>query len=120
MNQPQRILYLVLAIVVGMALVDTLLPWATSHEGETSMVASLIFALCAFAWVKADAQARNMKPPAGSALLAALIIPIGVPVYLFRALGARRGAWGSLKFFGFLFAVVVVYVGVSYVLILLQ
>ena len=120
MGQPQRILYLVLAIVVGSALVDTLLPWATTHVAETSMIESVIFGLCAFAWVKADAQARNIKSPAGSALLAALIIPIGVPVYLFRAFGARRGAWSSLKFFGFMFSAVVVYLGVSYSLSVLQ
>ena len=114
MAQPQRVLWTVIAIVVMMALFDTLLPWAATHAGEASTIESVILAFCAFAWVKADAQAREIEPPAGSALLAALIIPIGVPVYLFRALGVRRGAWSSLKAFGFIFCVAAIYVGVSY------
>jgi ABC-type transport system involved in cytochrome c biogenesis permease component len=119
MDQPQRILYLVIAIVMGMALVDTLLPWATTQVGAMNMIESLILGLCAFAWVRADAQARSIEPPPGSALLAALMIPIGVPVYLFRALGARRGAWSSLKALGFIFSVAVIYFGVSYAAALL-
>ena len=119
MDQPQRVLCLVIAIVIGMALVDTLLPWATTHEGAMNMIGSLILGFCAFAWVKADAQARRIKSPPGSPLLAALTIPIGVPVYLFRALGARRGAWSSLKALGFIFSVTVIYFGVSYAVALL-
>jgi len=119
MDQPHRILYLVIAIVIGMALVETLLPWATTHVGAMNMIGSLIFGFCAFAWVKADAHARSIKPPPGSALLAALIIPIGVPVYLFRALGARHGAWSSLKALGFIFSAAVIYFGVSYAVALL-
>ena len=115
MGQPQRVLWLVIGIVIVMAFVDTLLPWATTHTGEANFIGSAVLALCAFAWVRADAQARDIKPPRGSALLAALIIPIGVPVYLFRALGIRRGAWGSLKALGFMICVVLVYVGVAYV-----
>jgi hypothetical protein len=114
MDQPQRILYLVIAIVIGMALVDTHLPWATTHIGAMNLIGSLILGLCAFAWVKADARARGIEPPPGSPFLAALIIPIGVPVYLFRALGARRGAWSSLKALGFIFSALVIYIGVSY------
>jgi hypothetical protein len=119
MGQPRRILYLVIAIVIGMAFVDMLLPWATAHEGAMNVISSLIFALCAFAWVKADAEARGIEPPFGSALMAALMIPIGVPVYLFRALGARRGAWSSLKAFGFIVFAGAIYFGVSYAIALL-
>jgi hypothetical protein len=114
MAKPHRVLCIVIAIVVMMALIDTLVPWAATHVGEASMIESVILAFCAFAWVKADAQARDTQPPVGSALLAALIIPIGVPLYLFRALGARRGAWSSLKAFGFIFCVASIYVGVAY------
>lgn len=115
MNRPQRILCMVIGIVIAMALFDTLVPWGWSHPGAVNVVGSLILGLCAFAWVKADAQARDITPPVGSALFAALLIPIGVPVYLFRALGARQGAWSSLKAYGFLFCAVVTYLGVSYV-----
>jgi hypothetical protein len=119
MDQPRRILYLVIAIVIGMAFVDTLVPWATIHEGAMNVISSLIFSLCAFAWVKADAQARGIEPPLGSALFAALMIPIGVPVYLFRTLGARHGAWSSLKAFGFIFLAGGIYFGVCYAVELL-
>ena len=114
MAQPHRVLCAVIVIVFRMALIDTLLPWAATHVGEASMIESVILGLCAFAWVKADARARELKPPVGSALLAALIIPIGVPVYLFRALGVRRGALSSLKAFGFILCAAAIYVGVSY------
>jgi|SRR6185503_1537359 len=114
MAQPQRVLWIVIAIVVVMALIDTLLPWAVTHVGEASMIESVILGFCAFSWVKADARAREIKTPGGSALLAALIIPIGVPVYLFRALGARRGAWSSLKAFGFIFCAAAIYICVAY------
>src|SRR5690606_29000061 len=98
-RQPTRILIVVVLLVALFAFKDAL--WPTT-DGGWDFIMALAFAICAFAWVKADAAARQIEPPAGSALLAALIIPIGIPVYLLRALGFRRGSWATLKAFGFI------------------
>lgn len=114
MTRVTSILVAFLGITVALALIDTLWLPVSAGPGSFDFVASLSYAFCAFAWVKADAEARAIEAPRGAALLAALMIPVGVPVYLFRALGARRGAWATLKAFGFMAVLLAAYLVVSY------
>jgi hypothetical protein len=113
MTGPRRILCVVLCIVVAMAILDSLLFSSAQSPGPLDLVWSLAFSICTFAWVKADCREREAKVPAGSALLAAAIIPLGVPIYLFRALGMRRGLWGSLKALGFIAVAALLYMGIA-------
>ena len=50
----------------------------------------IIGALC-YAWCRAEAWERGKLSPGRSALWAGLLPIIGVPVYLFRTRGAKRG-----------------------------
>ena len=114
MNRPNIILLVVLGATVLLALVETSFPLLMGIPPAFDIVASVFYSVCAFAWVRADAGNRNIRPPAGSALLAALAIPIGVPVYFFRVLGFRQGLWGTVKMLGFLLCMVATYGVVSY------
>ena len=106
-------MFVALGLMVAMALFDTLVSSPMTNPGALDLVWGLGLAFCAFAWVKADARERNIDAPAGSALLAALIIPVGVPIYLFRALGLRRGLFGSLKALGFMAIAVLTYLAIA-------
>lgn len=112
--QRTRILICAAAIALLLAVIDALWPEVVD-AGTLDLVVAVAFGICAFAWVKADAAARKIEPPAGSALLAGLVIPVGVPVYLFRALGFRRGLWAASKALGFMLAVAIGYVLVLYI-----
>jgi hypothetical protein len=113
MGRTTRILAAAIAIAVILAL--TVIFWpAAAYSHALDLPASVAFGVCAFIWVKAHANARQVEPPPGVALLAGFIFPVGVPVYLFRALGFRRGLWATLKAAGFMVAVVLVYVSVVY------
>jgi hypothetical protein len=120
MTRPSRILIAVLGITIVLAVADTLVPGTTMDPRVLDIVASTSFAICAFAWVKADARERQREHPPGSALLAALIIPIGIPLYFFRAFGARRGFLATAKFLGFLVVLVGTYFSVTHVVDLLR
>jgi hypothetical protein len=113
MIRPAHILAAAVTIAVLLAVIDVF--WSTATPGALDLLASFAFAVCAFTWVKADARARQIRPPAGAALLAGLIIPVGVPMYLFSVLGFRRGLWATVKALGFILAVGLVYVSVAYV-----
>ena len=113
MNAPTRILALSLGLVVLLALIDALQP-TLAASGALDLPAAAVFAACAFAWVRADARERRIEAPKGSALLAALVIPIGVPVYLFRTLGFKRGSWATLKAIAFFGGAMLTYLAASY------
>lgn len=113
MTRPHRVLYVALGLMVAMAFFDSLVSLRATLAGQASIAWALALGFCAFAWVVADARERKIEPPAGSALIAALIIPVGVPIYLFRALGVRRGFVSSLKAIGFMVIAVAAYAGVT-------
>ena len=114
MNRSTVILAIPLGVMALLALADTLMPTANGSR-EVDLAASVVVALCAFVWVRVDARARNIEAPIGSALLAGLIIPIGVPVYFFRALGAREGLRATLKASGYFAVALATYLAVGYV-----
>jgi hypothetical protein len=114
MSPSARILVAVLGVVVLLACIDRLWPTVIETDALDLLVAA-IFAVCAFAWVKVDARARKIEAPRGAALLAGLVIPVGVPIYLLRALGLRRGSLAILRFLGFVLVLLAAYLSVSYV-----
>ena len=66
-----------------MGFVDALL--LRGSKGSSPLV--LIYAFCLatiiYNWCKVDAASRNVKPPAGISILAAFLLPVGMPVYFF-------------------------------------
>jgi hypothetical protein len=56
----------------------------------------VVGAMC-FLWCKAHARNAGMKPPSGSALLCGLVAPVGIPLYLLRSQGWRKGWPRALK-----------------------
>jgi len=50
-----------------------------------AVIHSFVILVLVFFWCKADAAARQIPLPVGAAFLAALIPPVGVPIYFFRA-----------------------------------
>lgn len=87
------------SFVLGMAVVwgiTGLMEPHTANAGqpmnEIGFVQMIAWAILLFGWVKAHARANGVEPPAGSSIFAALLPPLGVPYYAFRAFGARGGA----------------------------
>jgi hypothetical protein len=109
MTRPHLVLCITLGAIVAMALFDSLVLWSTTHASSVDLVSGVVLAACAFAWVTAGARERKIGSRGGSALLAALIIPVGIPVYLFRTRGFRRGFLSSLKAFGFMAIAIAIY-----------
>jgi apolipoprotein N-acyltransferase len=66
----------------------TLSPVGTAH--------TLVMAVLLFAWCKADAAARGIRPPPAAPLLVALIAIVGVPYYFFRVLPTARAALAAI------------------------
>src|SRR5262245_32942860 len=54
-------------------------------QNEVSLIHTFVLAILLFAWCKAHAAARGITPPTAAPLLVAVIAPIGLPYYLFRA-----------------------------------
>lgn len=87
------------AFVLGMAAVwgiTGLIEPHTLNAGEPmsaiGLVQVIVTAVLIFGWVKAHAQSHATTPPTGAPIFAALLPPLGVPYYAFRAFGPRAGA----------------------------
>ena len=53
-----------------------------------------------FAWCKADAVHRGIRPPIGAPVLCAFVPPLGLPYYFFRTRPWRSALLGLLKALG--------------------
>ncbi len=79
----------------------TLSPVGTAH--------TLVMAVLLFAWCRADAAARGIRPPPAAPLLVALMAIVGVPYYFFKVLPAARALVAIGKALLFLLLLLVVY-----------
>jgi hypothetical protein len=72
---------------------------------EVGFVQMIVWAILLFGWVKSHAREKGIAPPPGASILAAILPPVGVPYYAFRAFGAREGSkltgWALLAFLAF-------------------
>jgi hypothetical protein len=66
-------------------IVDSVLPTDNEIFTTSWIVHTLVLSVLLFAWCKTHASVRGMSPPPGAPLLVALIAPIGLPYYFFRA-----------------------------------
>jgi hypothetical protein len=110
------ILLLVLAatFLIG-GILEPFLPHPGQPFNEASAIHSFVIAVLVFAWCKAHAAQRNTAPPSGSVLVAAILPPIGVPLYFFRSMPWRQASIATLKAIGYLFVVAALFQGGYYV-----
>ncbi len=87
------------AFVIGMVavwgatgLIEPHAPNAGQPFNEIGFIQIIAWAVLLFGWVKAHARSKQIEPPAGAALFAALLPPLGVPYYAYRGFGLRRGS----------------------------
>lgn len=60
-----------------------------------------LFSALIYRWCFAYAEERGIEPPFGASILAAFLVPIGVPIYFFRLLPFFAAGWATLKAVGF-------------------
>ena len=80
-----------------------------SGLGPTYGIHTLIFSILLFLWCKEHAKLNNLKLPSNSAILVALLPPIGVPVYFYRAFGIKKCIIGT-----FLAVILIVFFSLLY------
>ena len=93
---------LLLLFFVATWLVAGLLePFAPSYgrefHNEVSLVHTFVLAVVLFAWCRAHAVTHGVELPKGARLLVALLPPVGLPYYFFRAFPARVAATKTAK-----------------------
>jgi hypothetical protein len=82
-----------MAVVWGLTgLIEPHTPNAGQPMNAIGFIQIIVWAILLFGWVKAHARASSVALPAGAAVFAALLPPLGVPYYAFRAFGTRGGA----------------------------
>ena len=83
---------LVLAFIATWPIAGFLEPFTPSYGSSVTEVwfpHVIALGILTFAWCKAHAASRGQTPPVFAAPLAGLFWPVGVPLYLFRALPCR-------------------------------
>jgi hypothetical protein len=69
---------------------------------------AIIIAILIFVWCRLHAKVHDVQEKA-FACFTALLPPVGVPLYLFRAFGIKGGLIGTLKSLGFFLIVALLY-----------
>ena len=108
---------LVLAFMATWPIAGFLEPWTPSFGQpitEVWLPHALALALIAFAWCRAHAESRGRIPPAYAAPIAGLAWPIGIPLYLFRALPCRAALLAFAKACGVFVVCALLYAGGLY------
>ncbi len=73
-------------------LIEPHTPNAGQPFNEIGFFQMIVWAILLFGWVKAHAQTKQIEPPTGAPLFAALLPPLGVPYYAYRGFGLRQGS----------------------------
>ena len=93
--------WLLVLLVATWPVAGLLEPFAPSYgeqvHNEVSLVHVLALAVLLFAWCKAHASVQGIAPPVGAPLLVALLAPIGLIYYFFRAFPWRSASAGLGK-----------------------
>jgi len=111
MPKPTHFLLNLVVLFAVMGAIDCLMA-APGDASPLAIVYALIFAGLVFSWCKAHAAARGSDPPAGAAIMAAFLAPIGVPLYFLRSMPVGQALWSSVKALLF-FAVLLAIYGVT-------
>src|SRR5687767_8274750 len=87
---------LVLTFAVS-GFLDAVLGTPSDPLGPTYIPHVLVVGVLCFSWCKVHARESGIPSPSGSALLCGLLPPVGVPLYLLRSQGWRRGWRRAVK-----------------------
>lgn len=85
MSRPRLFLLLLALSFFFAGLADAFVSTPQSPNSIVAFVHTFFIAALVYLWCKADAAERRTPPPAGAPLFAALLPPLGVPVYFFRS-----------------------------------
>ncbi|MGF6347017.1 hypothetical protein [Variovorax sp. W2I14] len=96
MPKPIHFLRNLVVLFASMGAIDCLMAKPGSPS-PLAVVYALVFAALVFGWCKAHAAARGNDPPAGAAIMAAFLAPIGVPLYFLRSMPVGQALWSSAK-----------------------
>jgi hypothetical protein len=91
MTRPRKFVLAMLAVWALTGLIEPHTPHAGEPFNEIAYFQIVVWAILLREWVKAHASMNNLKPPTGAAIFAAVLPPVGVPYYAFRAFGFFRG-----------------------------
>jgi hypothetical protein len=101
-NWPWTWLMLTAASFLAAGAVDRTLEAKPDLARGANLVHAILVAVFASSWCKAHARSHQIAEPGGSAVICFLFAPLGVPLYLFRAFGAKRAIFGTAKAVAFL------------------
>ena len=102
------------AVWLGAGIVEPHLPHAGQSFNVVGVIQTLVFSFLLFGWCRTHAESHNITMPTGAAAFSALLPPFGVPYYLLRGFGWRKGSLLVLLAAGLLVGFVLLYV-VSFV-----
>jgi hypothetical protein len=91
MTRPRKFVLAMLAVWAVTGLIEPHTPHPGEPFNEIALVQIVVWAVLLREWVKAHASMNNLEPPTGAPLFAAVLPPLGVPYYAFRAFGFLRG-----------------------------
>jgi hypothetical protein len=78
-------------------LLDALYWTPNDPVGPTFIPHAFVIGAMCLLWCKGHAREAGIRLPSGSALICGLLPPIGIPLYLVRSMGWRRGGLSSAK-----------------------
>jgi hypothetical protein len=91
MASPRAFVLGMVAVWGATGLIEPHTPNAGQPFNEIGFVQIIVWAVLIFGWVKAHSRSKQIEPPTGASIFAALLPPLGVPYYAFGAFGAREG-----------------------------
>ena len=104
MEKKNIYLVLVLVVIFISTIIDIKIETGSFkyYQSGFDIAPAIFIGFLVFAWCIEHAKYYEIELPKGSALLAGLLAPIGVPVYFFRGFGFKEGLLKTIKSIGFL------------------
>ena len=91
----------IVSVLIGSFFIAGLIEPFTERPGEpysaAGVVHMLLIAVLCYGWCKADAAERGIALPPGSAVLAGIVPPLGLPLYFFRSKPKRAALIASVR-----------------------
>jgi hypothetical protein len=85
MPRPRLLLVLIAASFLLVGLIEPFTARPADLHSPLSIMHMVAVAVLVYMWCRADAAARNAAPRNGISVLAAVLPPLGVPIYLFQS-----------------------------------
>ena len=86
MTRDKVLLFVIVATWPVAGLIEPFAPsYGVQFQNEVSLVHAVVLAVLLLAWCKAHASVAGITTPTGARLAVALLPPVGLPYYFFRA-----------------------------------